>query len=263
MKSKGLTTPVSSILLISSFTIIILATYNIAVSEVNVRSYRLNYAAAKHEMIALADAIHSVSWSPKSSLIMKFHGYGGEFEVNPDGRRLIINVSDGSVSAIIFNSTIGYVEYELPAADRGEVGWYLRGSSDPIVNQSFREAAQMYIRGNGDEQKIYLGYRPLVFSYTEDSEEGIVNVIRILVINLNSSENILSSGSFQVRIRCLNITGWTRRFGISDSLSSVNVKAIVDGNAGSVIIPLLSEGDLTLIRLELLICNIRIEKVIG
>jgi len=240
-----------------------LATYNVAVSAVNIRSCRLNYAAAKHEMLILEGAIRSVSWSPKSSIIVKFHGYGGEFKVNPDGRRLIINVSDGSASAIIFNSTIGYVEYELPAADRGEVGWYLRGGPEPIVNRSFREAAQMYIRVNGDEQEIYLGYRPLVYSYTEDSEEGIVNVIRILVINLNSSESILSSGSFQVRIRCLNITGWTRRFSISDSLSSVNVEAIVDGNAGSVILPLRSDGDLTLIRLDLLICNLRIEKVIG
>jgi len=261
MVNKGLATPVSLAFLIFSFTILTMATYYVAMSSVSTRSSRLRYAAAKQDMLALENAIRSVSWSPGSSDIREFQGHGGEFETKPNFRRLVINLTIGSTSEIVFNSTIGYVRYELPAADRGEVGWYLQGDSEPLVNQSFREEAQMYIRISDDSQEIYLGYRPLTFSFTDSSQNNQLNVIRIFIINLNSSESVLFTGGFHLRIRCLSITTQTRSYNITGSVSSATVRAAIDGNAGVVYLPLSSEDSFTLVRLEILICNIKLEEV--
>ncbi|HIE18432.1 TPA: hypothetical protein EYP75_01765 [Candidatus Bathyarchaeota archaeon] len=261
MLNKGLATPVSLSFLIFSFTIITVATYYVAMSSVSIRSSRLSYAVAKQDMLALENAIRSVSWSSGSSMVKEFQGHGGEFETKPNDRRLIINISLGSTSEIVFNSTIGYVRYELPAADRGEVGWYLQGDAEPIVNQSFLDTAQMYIRVDNGSQEIYLGYRPLAISFLDSSQSSQVNVVRIFIINLNSSESVLFTGGFRLRIQCLNITSQTRSYNITDSLSSATVRVTVDGDAGTVLLPLSSGGSFTLVRLEILVCNVKLEEV--
>jgi len=261
LSNKGLATPVSLSFLIFSFTILTVATYYVAMSSVSTRSTRLSYAAAKQDMLALENTIRSVSWSSGSSMVKEFQGHGGEFETKPNDRRLIINVSVGSTSEIVFNSTIGYVRYELPASDRGEVGWYLQGDTNPIVNQSFLDMAQMYIRAGNNCQEIYLGYRPLAISFLDSSQNGQINVIRIFIINLNSSESLLFTGEFRLRIRCLNITSQTRSYNITDPVSHAAVRATVDGETGVVHLPLSSGDSFTLVRLEILVCNVKLEEV--
>jgi hypothetical protein len=171
----------------------------------------------------------------------------------------VINVSIGSTSEIVFNSTVGYLRYELPASDLSEVGWYLRGGEKPIMNESFLDSAQMYIRIGDDSQEIYLGYRPLAISFQDSSAEQ--NVIRIFIINLNSSDSLLFTGQFRLRIRCLNVTTQTRSYTISGSVPHASVKATVDGNEGTVLLPLMSWDAVTPVRLEILICNVKIEEV--
>jgi len=261
LSNKGLATPVSLSFLIFSFTILTVATYYVAISSVNTRSSRLSYAAAKQDMLALENTIRSVSWSPGSSIVEEFQGHGGEFETKPDYRRLVINVSIGSTSEIVFNSTIGYVRYELPATDRNEVGLYLQGDTNPVVNQSFLDTAQMYIRVGDDSQEIYLGYRPLAISFLDSSQNGQVNVIRIFIINLNSSESVLFTGGFRLRIRCVNVTTQTRSYNITGSASYASVNATIDGSTGAVHLPLSSGDSFTLVRLEILVCNVRLEEV--
>jgi len=261
MLNKGLATPVSLSFLIFSFTILTVATYYVAVSSVSSRSSKLNYAAAKQDMLVLENTIRSVSWSSGSSAVKEFQGHGGEFETKPNERRLIINVTIGSTSEIVFNSTIGYVRYELPAADLSEVGLYLQGDTEPIMNQSFMDISQMYIRVGDNSQEIYLGFRPLAISFLDSSQDSQVNVIRIFIINLNSSESLLFTGGFRLRIRCLNVTSQTRSYNITDSVSYAAVKATVEGETGTVHLPLSSGGSFTLVRLEILVCNVRIEEV--
>ena len=261
MSRKGLATPVSLMFLIFSFTIITLSTYYLAISSVSTRLNRLNYDAAKQDMLALESTIRSVSWSSGSSMIKEFQGYGGEFETKPNDRRLTINVSSGSTSEIVFNSTIGYVRYELPASDRGEVGCYLQGDSKPVINQSFLDTAQMYIRVGDDCQEIYLGYRPIAISFLDSSQNAQWNVIRIFVINLNSSESLIFTGGFRLRVRCVNVTSQTRSYNISDSVSYAAVNVTIDGNEGTVLLPLSSGDNFTLVRLEILVCNVKLEEV--
>ena len=261
VSNKGLATPVSLSFLIFSFTILTAATYYVAMSSVSSRSNKLSYAAAKQDMLVLENTIRSVSWSSGSSVIKEFQGHGGEFETKPNDRRLVINLTIGSTSEIVFNSTVGYVRYELPAADISEVGVYLQGDTKPILNQSFLDTAQMYIRVNNDSREIYLGYRPLAVSFLDSSQNGQVNVIRIFIINLNYSESLLFTGGFRLRIRCLNVTSQTRSYNITDSVSYAAVKATVDGETGTVHLPLSSGDSFTLVRLEILVCNVRLEEV--
>ena len=260
-ENKGIATPVSLSFLIFSFTILTVATYYVAMSSVSTKMSRLNCAAAKQDMLTLENAIRYVSWSPGASLIKEFQGYGREFETKPEDRRLIINVTMGSTSEIVFNSTIGYVRYDLPAADLGQVGWYLRGSPTPIINQSFLDTAQMFIRVGNDCQEIYLGYRPLAISFLDSSQNSQLNIIRIFIINLNSSENLLFTGGFRLRIRCINVTSQTGTYNISSSISYANIKVTIDGNEGAVHLPLSNNGAFTLVRLEILVCNVKIEEV--
>ena len=259
--NKGLATPVSLSFLIFSFTILTMATYYVAMSSVSVRSSRLSYAAAKQDMLALENAIRSVSWSPGSSVVKEFQGHGGEFETKPNYRRLIINVSLSSTSEIVFNSTVGYVRYELPEADRGEVDWYLQGDVEPLVNKSFLDVAQMYIRVNDDSQEIYLGYRPLVTSFTSSLQNEQINVIRIFIINLNSSEDLLFTGGFRLRIRCLNITSCVKTYNLTEPDSSASIKVTIDGETKEVTSPLSSGENFTFVRLEILVCNVKVEEV--
>jgi hypothetical protein len=258
--SKGLVTPVTLAFLLFSFTLLTVASYYFAMSSVNSKAGRLNYAAAKQDMLIFENYINSVAWSPSSSVVQNFQGYGGEFETNPEMRRLVVNVTLGSTSKIVFNSTVGYVGYEMPASDHGEVGLYLKGDDEPVINQSFQSSAQMYIRINGDRNEIYLGYRPLAISFLDTSETSAVNVVRIFIINLNSSENLLFTGGFSLRIRCVNVTA-ERDYNLTGEFSYAQVKVTAEGSEGTVSLALSSTGGVTAVRVETLVCNIKLEEV--
>jgi len=258
---KGLATPVSLSFLIFSFTILTVATYYVSFSSVSVKSSRIRYVAAKQDVLSLESAIHSISWSPGSSIVKEFRGYGGKFETHPDDRILTINFSMGSLSEIVFNSSIGYLGYEAPPTDINEVGLYLRGDAEPVVNQSFLGTTQMYIRVYNGSQEIYLGYRPLIASFTSSLQNNQINIIRIFIINLNSSENLLFTGGFRLRIRCLNITSCVKTYNLTESVSSASIKVTIDGETRCVTLPLSSEETFTLARLEVFVCNVKVEEV--
>lgn len=259
--SRGLVTPITLTFLLFSFTILTVATYYFAISSVNSRSGRLNYAAAKEDMLTFENTISSVAWSPGSSVIQSFQGYGGEFRTMPDMRHLTVNITFGSSSSVIYDSPVGYVSYVMPPSDYGESDLYLRGDENSVFNRSFQSSAQMFIRVNGDDQEIYLGYRPLAISFQDTSEAGVVNVVRIFIINLNSSESLLFTGSFRVRINCVNITTETTTFNLLGDYSNAQIKATTEGSEGTVSLPLSSAGGFTVVRVEVLVCNIMLEEV--
>ncbi len=259
--NKGLATPVALSVLLFSFTILAVTTYSFALSSVNGKAGRLNYAAAKQDMLMLENRINAVTWSPGSSAIQIFAGYGGEFETKPELRRLAVNFTVGSSYEIIFNSTVGYVRYELPSVDFGDVGAFLRGDDRTVVNQSYAGMPQMYIRTSGDYQEIYLGYRPLAVVSLDTSDLNTVNVVRLFLVNLNSSQSLLLQGGFRVRVRCLNVTSEIRSYNFTGSYSLAGVKVSVEGDEDTVYLPLSSSGDFTLVRMEILICNVRLEEV--
>ena len=258
---KGLVTPITLTFLLFSFTFLTVATYYVAMSSVNSRSGRLNYAAAKQDMLMLENTISSVTWSSGSSVIQNFQGYGGEFEMRPEMRRLVVNLTLGPSSLIVFNSSVGYVSYRMPSSDYGEPDLYLRGDDEPVINRSFQSSAQMFIRINGDSQEIYLGYRPLVISFLDSSETGAVNVVRIFIVNLNSSESLQFTGGFRVRIGCVNITTETSTYNLTGEFTYAQVKVTSEGSEGTVSLPLSSADGFTVVRVETLVCNVKLEEV--
>ena len=258
---KGLATPVALSILLFSFTILTLATYSFALSSVNNKAGRLNYAAAKQDMLALENRISSVTWGPGSSAIQTFQGYGGKFETKPGLRRLLIDFTCGASHSLIFNATIGYVRYGMPATDLGDVGASLRGDERTVVNQSYAGMPQMYIRTNGDNQEIYLGYRPLAVVSLDTSEASTVNVARIFLVNLNSSQNLLFEGGFRVRVRCVDVATETINYNFAGSIPFAVIKVAVEGEEDSVYLPLSSSGGSTLVRVEILQCNVKLEEV--
>ncbi len=259
--SKGLVTPITLMFLLFSFTFLTVATYYFAMSSVNSRSGRLNYAAAKEDMLMFENTINSVAWSPGSSVIQVFQGYGGEFATMPEMRHLAVNITLGPSSSVIYNSSVGYVSYRMPASDYGESDLFLRGDEEPVINRSFQSSAQMFIRVNGHNQEIYLGYRPLAISFMDTSEAGAVNVVRIFIVNLNSSESLLFTGSFRVRVNCVNITTQATTYNLTGEFPYAQVKATIEGSEGTVSLPLSSVDGFTVVRVEVLVCNIRLEEV--
>ena len=259
--NKGLATPITLTFLLFSFTLLTVATYYFAMSSVNARAGRLNYTAVMQDMLMFEDSISSVAWSPSSSIVQSFKGYGGEFETKPELRDLVVNVTLGLTSEVVFNSSIGYVRYEMPNSDVGQADLYLVGGEEPVINQSFQSLAKMYIRINGDSQEIYLGYRPLAISFLDTSETGVVNVVRIFIVNLNSSENLQFTGSFRLRVRCVNVTTEARDYNLTGEFSYAQVKATIEGKEGTVNLPLSSSVGFTVVRVETLVCNVEIEEV--
>ena len=258
---KGLATPVSLSFLLFSFTLLTVTTYYFVMSSVDTKANKVSFVAAKNAMLSLESSIKAIVWSPGSSAVQHFKDYHGKFEVEPDARRLIINLTFDSSTYTVFNSSIGLVKYEMPPADVNQVGWFLRGDKRVIINQSFAGTAQMYIENGENSQELRLGYRPLAVSYQESQDGSTVNVVRIYIINLNSSESLWFKGSFRVKARCLNVTVDSRSYNFSGGVSSVIVRASVDGDEGTVTLPLSSSGSFTLVRVEVLVCNIRLEEV--
>jgi len=259
--NKGLATPVSLSFLLFSFTILTVTTYYFVMSSVDTKANKVSFTAAKNAMLSLESSIKSIAWSPGSSAVQHFKDYYGTFETEPDARRLLLNLTFGSSNYVVFNSSLGRLKYEMPPADVNQVGWFLRGDKRVIINQSFAGMAQMYIENGEDSQELRLSYRPLAVSY-EDSQDGsTVNIVRIYLINLNSSENLWFKGSFRVKARCVNVTVETRNYNFSGEVSFVIVRASVDGDEGTVYLPLSSSGNFTLVKVEVLVCNIRLEEV--
>jgi len=232
-------------------------------SSLNTKAGRLSYAAAKQDMLTLDDSIVSIAWSPGSATIQSFQGHGGGFKAKPHLRRLLINLTLGSSQDTIFNSSIGCVEYEMPSTDMSEAGLFLSGDERTIINKSYAKISQMYITNDEDIQEIYLGYRPLAASFVDTSDSNATNIMRIHIVNLNSSRGLIYQGSFRIKVHCVNVTLATRNYNLPYKISTAVVKATIDGNEGIIYLPISGNGGYTIVKTEILICNIRLEEVNG
>jgi len=258
---KGLATPVSLLVLLSSFMILTTATYYAAMTSINTKTGRLNYAAAKQDMLTLDDQIISLTWSPGSAVVQSFQGHGEKFEVKPELRHLQINLTLGSTHDIVFNSSIGRVEYEMPSTDISEFELFLRGDGRSIINKSYTTMSQMFITNDENSKEIHLGYRPLAVSFIDRSETNLTNIIRIYVLNLNSSEDLTFQGSFRIRIHCVNVTIETRNYNLPNEVSTALAETSIDNDVDKVYLPISSNGESTIVKVEILICNIKLEEV--
>jgi hypothetical protein len=259
---RAIAIPVTFLILFISMLSIISITYYFAIERVNARSTALKVATAKQDMLSFDETLLAVLWQPSSARTFEFSDSGGEVNVQPSGNSLIINVTDNSeVAATIFNETIGQVLYELPYSESPDTGLFLKGDSRIITNQSGSVITQLSIRSGAEHPEILLRYRPTV-SYTTAGVESdkAVNNVRIYVVNLNSSETIALFGKVPLKISCADTQIITITYDLSYASETLLLTAVLDGVSGRVSIPVSSTTSGAIINVEIVLCNVTIQR---
>jgi hypothetical protein len=261
---RAIAIPVTFLILFISMLSIISITYYFAIERVNARSTSLKVATAKQDMLSFDETLLAVLWQPSSARTFEFSDSGGEVNVQPSGNSLIINVTDNSeVAATIFNETIGQILYELPYSESPDTGLFLKGDRRTITNQSGSVITQLSIRSGAEHPEILLRYRPTV-SYTTAGVESdkAVNNVRIYVVNLNSSETIALFGKVPVKISCVDTQITTTTYNLSYASETLLLTAVLDGASGQVSIPVSSTASGAIINVEIVLCNITIQRLV-
>lgn len=256
----GLSTPVSTLIIFVSLTLTVSSIYYLATVRVGAQRGDLKFTAAEEKMLELGSSIDAVAWSPSSSEVISFSNYGGSLRVEPGSRRLIIEVGIGSSTYTLLNITTGSAVYEMPSSKGSKSGSYLKGDSRTVVNRSTSIMSQIYILGDEGEELI-VGYRPLVSSSIGGLVDGRrINNIRVYIINLNASEELSLSGEFHMGVRCEGVSSSLHTYNAS-SVSSVSVAATLEGVYGSVLVPVESGPGGVQIRVEAVVCSVRLAGV--
>ena len=263
LSNKALAIPVTFFMLFVSLFAVVSITYYFAVSKVNVKSQILKISAAKQNMDSLEEVLQFVVWQPGSSKTFEFDDCGGTLKTEPSANRLLINITDAiDITDVIFNASVGGVIYELPYSQSADTGLFLKGDSRVVVNQSGSVMTQLYIENGEEHPEIVLRYRPMVSSVEVGTENGKpVNNVRIYLVNLNSSQNLDLMGKIPLKISCLSVETSINSYNVSYSLNSLIVKASLGELQRQVSVPISSNTDGAIINVELVVCNIKTERL--
>ncbi|MGD8545394.1 MAG: hypothetical protein PVH12_04370 [Candidatus Bathyarchaeota archaeon] len=257
--------PVSFLMLFVSLTLIVAATFYVAVTKIQSRGRLINVAVAKQNMLFFEESIAFTTWSPSASNVYRFEDSGGTFRIYPTTKNLLINITDNNTFyTIAFNSSIGKAVHELPSADIAISTVYMKGDRRAIINQSAFTMTQLYLSPGPTSPELTLTYRPL----TTKSETGFtqgkpVNPLRLYIINLNTSPNITAQGEFNIKATCTNVTSSLQTYNFSSPMTTIFVKATLDERSDIVSFPLASNAEGTFIEVETLVCNIKLERIPG
>jgi hypothetical protein len=249
-------------MLFVSLMLIITATYYVAMTRISARGQMLNFSAAKQSMISLEKSIETVLWSPGASQVYYLDDFGGNFRVLPAAENLLLNITDNNFSDVVFNSPVGGAVYELSYGEPGSSGLFLKGDARTIVNSSSSTMTQLRIATGETAQEIRLTYRPLASSILTGSYDGNpVNTVRIYIISMNVSQSLTLQSGFYLKARCVNVASITRSYDLSYPISSIQVKTVFDGVKGTVSLPVSSNETGAVIDVEVLVCNIQLQRV--
>jgi hypothetical protein len=261
LSKKALAIPITFLMLFASLFAIISITYYFAVSKVNVNSQILQISSAKQNMNAIENSLQLVVWQPGSSKTIEFGDCGGTLKTEPSANLLTINVTDGTFSEVIFNSSVGGLIYELPYSQSADTGLYLKGTSQVVENKSGAVMTQLYIESGEEHPEIVLRYRPMVSSATGGTENGKpVNNVRIYVVNLNSSQDLELMGKIPIKFSCVNTTTCVNSYNLSYSPESLTVKVTLSERQAQVSVPISGNANGAIINVELVVGNTKIER---
>ncbi len=257
---RAIALPVNFLILFVSLVLLISATYYFSIVRISAKTQELKVSGAEQEMLSVEKVVKFVSWSPGSHQIYEFGDFGGKFAVVPTAKRLRLNLTDdSSFSDAFFNSPIGKAAYELPASGMQDI-LYIKGDGRVLVNQSSSTMTQLYISQRVDRYEVAFSYRPLAGSAVVGSSNGKpINSLTVYIINLNSSQDILRLGSFRLKVTCANVTSSWRSYSFTESITSLVVKADLDGISGQVSLPISSSAQGAMVNLETVVCGIKLE----
>jgi hypothetical protein len=259
---RGLAVPVTFLILFVSTLIIVSFTYYFAVGSIGARSQSLKVSMARENMISLDEDTSSILWQSSSSRTLDFDDCGGQLNIQPSANPLTISVTDNdNITAIVFNSTIGWVVYELPYSETADTGLFLRGDSRGIVNQSGNSMTQLYIREGTEHTEIALQYRPTISDIVTGTQDNkTVNNIRIYVVDLGSSQTIELMGAIPLKMTCESIEDTVTTYDVSYQLTSLLVTANSADFNGQVSVPISSTSYGAIINVELVLTKIQIDR---
>ncbi len=260
--NRGLAIPVTFLILFVSTLIIVSFTYYFAVDRIGARSQSLKVSMARENMMSLDEDASSILWQTSSSRTLDFEDCGGQLNIQPFANPLTITITDNnSISATLFNSTAGWIVYELPYSETADTGLFLRGDSRGIVNQSGNSMTQLFIRKGAEHTEIVLQYRPTISVIAAGTQDNkTVNNIRIFVVNLNSSQTIELMGAIPLKITCESIEDTVTTYDVSYQPGTLLVTANSADSNGQVSIPISSTSYGAIINVELVLTKIQIDR---
>lgn len=259
---KALAVPVTYLILFVSLLATVSVTYSLAIVQISARGALFKVSVAKQNMMTLDDSVRSVAWSFGASQVVYMDDCGSTFKIAPTTKNLIINLTDGqSLNTLVFNKSIGKAFYELEAAESNNDGLFIRGDDRTIINQSAYTMTQLYFTVGSDAKELALCYRPSATALTIGTSNGKpLNLIRIYIINLNFSQSLTLKDKFYLKVTSLNLTTITQRYELNASISSLALTATSDGTQSTVRLPVSSNAQGLAVTLEIVVCNIKIQK---
>lgn len=263
LKSKrALAIPVTYLLLFVSLMAIISMTYSFAVVKINSRGALLRASVAKQNMQFLDDAVHSVAWSFSASEVVYMDNCGGIFKTENTAKNLALNFTDEQTFySVLFNSPVGRMYYKLDDSEFNEDGSYIRGDDRAVINQTAFTMTQLYVMTADDAKQLVLSYRPLATAAAIGTSGGKpLNLIRINVINVNSSANLSQQEKFYLKVTSVNVTTTKTRYEFNQSVSSLAIKSAFDGKETAVWLPISSISDGVVVDVEVDVCYITIQR---
>lgn len=258
---KAIALPVTFLMLFVSLLILITATYYFSMMRISAKTLALKTTGVEQEMLSLEETVKFVTWSPGSYQIYEFGDFGGQFQVVPEAKQLLLNITDdSSFYDVFFNSSTGKAYYEVPPSEEIFDDVYLKGDSRVILNQSSSTTAQLHISRSNERYEITLSYRPLASATVTGSSDGKpANSLRVYVISLNASKNLMKLGSFRQKVSCLRVTSVTRTYNFTSPVTHLSIKARLDGIIDDVSLPISSNSQGAVINLETIVCEVKLE----
>lgn len=259
---KALAIPVTYLILFASLIAIISVIYSFAVVKISARGALLKASVAKQNMQVLDDAVRSVAWSFGASKVVYMDDCGGTFHTEQTDKNLILNFTDGqSFYDVVFNSSVGKAFYELEPSEFNYEGFYIRGDGRAIINQSSFTLTQLYFATDDDAKELTLCYRPSATVATIGATNGKpLNLIRVYIVNLNSSQTLMLREKFYLKITGVNVSTVTRQYEFNQSVSSLALKAVFDETTSIVRLPISSNEEGAFVNVEIVVSNIRIQE---
>jgi len=259
---RALAIPVTYLILFASLMAIISVTYSVAIVKISARGAFLKASVAKQNMQALDDAVRSVAWSFGASQSVFMEDCGATFKIEHTAKSLIINITDEQTfSQIVFNGSIGKVFYELEPSEIYYDGAFLRGDNRPVINTSSSTISQLYVELGDEAKTLVLCYRPQATVAVIGSVDGKpLNLIRINILNINSSQTLTLREKFYLKVASLNVTAIQSQNVFNYAISSLALKVTFDGNSGTVWLPISSSSEGALVNIEVTVCNLKISR---
>jgi len=254
--------PVTFLILLVSTLSIVSFTYYFSVEKVNSQGQTLKVSTAKESLISLSDEIISTLGQPGSSTTFDLIDSGGLLKIQPANNILTLSINGNSeIQETIFSTSIGKITYQLPYSSTSQRGLYLQGDSRTITNQSGSSTSQLCIVNGAEHPEIQLQYRPTVTYSDAGLQDGkTINSIRIYIVNLNSSMEISVQGELPLKISCTDTQIESKNYVVSNAFGNMAITSILNGEQGSVSVPISSTTQGAIIHIETVISNVSIQR---